>query len=151
MRFYLAASFARGAELLDYATILRSLGHEVNSSWIEISQNPALFQPEQIAAMIDISEIQDCDCLVSFLTTHDFVYQSGGRHVEFGYAYALEKKLVIIGPRENIFHYLPGVLQFDNFLLFIAWVKRHAPTVTHDSIFDDSYTVHSILPSFVAE
>lgn len=36
----------------------------------------------------------------------------GGRHVEFGVAVASCKRLVVIGPRENIFHHLPRVEVF---------------------------------------
>ena len=36
----------------------------------------------------------------------------GGRHVEFGLALAAGKRLCIVGPRENIFHFLPRVEVF---------------------------------------
>ena len=34
---------------------------------------------------------------------------SGGLHAEFGMALALRKRLILVGPRENIFHTLPQV------------------------------------------
>jgi hypothetical protein len=33
----------------------------------------------------------------------------GGRHVEFGLAVALNKRLIVVGYRENLFHWLPQV------------------------------------------
>jgi hypothetical protein len=39
----------------------------------------------------------------------------GGRHVEFGIAFAKEKRLMIVGPRENIFHWLPSVEVYPDF------------------------------------
>ena len=34
---------------------------------------------------------------------------SGGLHAEFGMALALKKRLILVGPRENVFHTLPQV------------------------------------------
>ena len=36
----------------------------------------------------------------------------GGRHVEFGLALAWGKGVVVVGPRENVFHTLPQVEHF---------------------------------------
>ena len=36
----------------------------------------------------------------------------GGRHVEFGLAVADEKRIILVGPRENVFHFLPVVENF---------------------------------------
>lgn len=44
----------------------------------------------------------------------------GGRHVEFGMALAMDKRLVVVGPRENVFHLLPAVEQFDTWPLALA-------------------------------
>lgn len=38
----------------------------------------------------------------------------GGRHVEFGLAVALGKRLIVIGHRENLFHHLPAVEFFES-------------------------------------
>ena len=38
----------------------------------------------------------------------------GGRHVEFGMAYAMGKSIIVIGDRENVFHSLPGVIVAKN-------------------------------------
>jgi hypothetical protein len=43
----------------------------------------------------------------------------GGRHVEFGLAIGLKKRLIVIGPRENIFHCLPQVELFDSWEDFV--------------------------------
>jgi hypothetical protein len=48
----------------------------------------------------------------------------GGRHVEFGLAVAAGKRLVVIGPRENVFHCLPGVsvvTDIEALIGFLAW------------------------------
>lgn len=38
----------------------------------------------------------------------------GGRHVELGYALALDKSIWLVGRREHIFHSLPQVKHFDS-------------------------------------
>jgi hypothetical protein len=38
----------------------------------------------------------------------------GGRHVEFGMAYAWGKRLIVVGPREHVFHALPLVEHYPD-------------------------------------
>jgi hypothetical protein len=108
MRIYLAARFDRSAEMLDVAAALSRLGHFVTSRWIHGRTNA----PDLLSAVEDIEDLTDADCLVSF-TEHPTKGVSwaarGGRHVEFGVALATNKRLCIVGPRENIFHHLPRV------------------------------------------
>lgn len=60
-------------------------------------------------------DVDGADVLVLFTVKPTRATKRGGRHVEFGIAYALGKTLVVCGPRENIFHYMDGVQQFDDF------------------------------------
>lgn len=48
----------------------------------------------------------------------------GGRHVEFGMALALGKRVIVVGPRENVFHLLPEVEVHVNWNDFVANHKR---------------------------
>lgn len=59
----------------------------------------------------DIEDIDAALTLVSF--TEAGGGGKGGRHTEYGYAIAQNKRLVIIGPREHIFHTHPGVEIFS--------------------------------------
>ena len=53
------------------------------------------------------------------------LWARGGRHVEFGMAIAAQKRIVVIGPRENIFHWLPMIEQFDTFDAFMDHARMH--------------------------
>lgn len=46
----------------------------------------------------------------------------GGRHVEMGIGLAAGASVVVVGPRENIFSWLPRVLWFPTWDDFLAWV-----------------------------
>lgn len=62
-----------------------------------------------IFAQEDWDHMLAADCVVSFTEPKDTSSRRGGRHVEFGGALALGKRLIVIGHRENIFHCLPQV------------------------------------------
>jgi hypothetical protein len=61
-------------------------------------------------AKADIEDIAQADVVVSFTSPGQ---GQGGRHVEFGISIALDKQVVLVGPREHVFHALPQVIQFD--------------------------------------
>jgi hypothetical protein len=76
-------------------------------------------------AIDDLGDVDRAEVLVEFtqkpfITTQYLSYaelnvlKRGGRHVEFGYAYAKDKLLILVGPRENVFHNLFSVHQYDN-------------------------------------
>jgi hypothetical protein len=57
---------------------------------------------------------QPYDCYVCKGTGGDpRPWQRGGRHVEFGLALAWSKHLIVAGPREHVFHWLPQVRWVD--------------------------------------
>jgi len=113
VRIYLAARFDRGAEMRDVAANLACAGHFVTSRWI----HKAPGDPGLLAAIQDIEDLADADCLVSFTEppTAGVPWAArGGRHVEFGVALMAGKRLCVVGPRENLFHYLPPVEIYRN-------------------------------------
>jgi nucleoside 2-deoxyribosyltransferase len=107
-RIYLAAPYARREQMKAHRGRLHDAGHEVVSSWIDLTIEETHATPYELGEMArtDLAEIDDCDTLVLFAgeTT-----KSHGRQVEFGYALAKEKQLFLVGPPENIFHVLPHV------------------------------------------
>ena len=58
--------------------------------------------------------------IVSFTESPRSVSSRGGRHVEFGLGLAWNKIVVVVGPRENVFHCLSDVYQFDDWDTFKA-------------------------------
>ena len=64
--------------------------------------------------MEDVTDVCSADVVVSFTEPPRSNHSRGGRHVEFGMAHALRKQLVVVGHRENLFHYLPQVEFFTD-------------------------------------
>lgn len=123
---YLAAHYARNAEMRQYRDTLHAIGYVVTSRWIdqhggaltealgenELNNDPRIGLPYAIK---DIEDIQAADTMVSFTNGKG----RGGRHVEFGIAWAYGKRLIIVGNREHVFHCVPEVKQYDNFSIFL--------------------------------
>lgn len=121
-RIYLAGSFSRCAELNNYAQELRDLGYVVDCRWLNGSHQfhpgaekveAATDMPPEAAAFAldDWEDLQNSGIVISF-TGGPGSTKRGGRHVEFGMAIAYNKRPMLVGPRENVFHALPSVEQF---------------------------------------
>jgi nucleoside 2-deoxyribosyltransferase len=118
---YLASRYSRRDQLRDLAAELRRMGHEITSRWLEESSRPdcgtlpdgrsRIAPPEERSAFAaqDIEDVRAAELVVSITEPEDAKASRGGRHVEFGAAFAWGKRLVVIGYRENVFHHLPGV------------------------------------------
>jgi len=109
VRIYLAARYDRREELRAVAARLEAAGHEVTSVWIYGLREGV---SDLAAAVEDIDGVAVADCVVSFTeepTAHVAWAARGGRHVEFGLALAMGKRLCVVGPRENVFHHLQQV------------------------------------------
>lgn len=116
-KVYLSASFLRQAEMRDVREKLALHGIRVVSSWLD-EQNQ---RPEEVCAARDLEDIENADELLSFTELSDAGYMTGGRHVELGYALGRGvSRFAIIGPRENVFHHLSFVEQFDSLDAWLA-------------------------------
>lgn len=118
LKIYVASRFERQTELRGYAKELRAAGHTVTSRWLleetdEVGNKPGVWQHNpalRTFAQIDLEDINAADVFMVF--THEGLSR-GGMHVEFGYALAFGKRLVVIGPQATLFHFLPNVNHFD--------------------------------------
>ena len=109
---YLAARYSRRGELAGYADELRALGFEVTSRWLLGGHQAENDDPERMAefALDDHQDLLAADWVVSFTEEpRQSSTSRGGRHVEFGLAFGLGKRLVVVGWKENVFHALPSV------------------------------------------
>lgn len=135
-RIYLAARYSRNAEMRGVRDVLQGLGYEVTSRWIDQHGGNVLesivaeqlnADPEAAShyAQVDVDDLARADTVVSF--TSEGGGGKGGRHVEFGLALGLCKRIVIVGPREHVFHTLPRVECYPDWPhLVMAW---SAPTL----------------------
>lgn len=139
MHIYLAARYSRREELLEYRAQLEALGHIVTSRWLNGShQIDGNGQPIGDAgeravetgsrhdlarhfAQEDVEDVVNAECVISFTEQPRVPGSSrGGRHVEFGIAQALGKRQIVVGYRENVFHWLAGVEFFPSWAEALA-------------------------------
>ena len=98
-RVYLAGPYSERLTLARYAFELLQDGHAVTSRWL-MGTHPYGTLPSE--AQNDLDDVQACDTLVLFSQGTS----PGGRYVEFGYALARGKTCYVVGPQDNLFHYL---------------------------------------------
>ena len=117
LRFYFAARFQKRFELRPFRQQLEALGHIVTSRWLDAEGE----DPDNLAlcAGEDLVDVTTADAVVNF-TEEPRGASRGARHCEFGIGLALNKKLVIVGPREHAFHFLPQVECFASWADFLG-------------------------------
>lgn len=129
MRIYLASRFSRREELAEYAKALRDLGHQITSRWLVEGNHelPDPLMPGDEAdqarsrfAQEDLDDLYDADIFVLF-TRDTRENCRGGMHVEFGVAIHTCLRVIVIGPRMNVFHYLPEVEHFPTWEEFLRF------------------------------
>lgn len=147
MKIYLASRYSRRLELCEYRAELESWGHTVTSRWLNGSHQivrdgtPIGDNGERLVekgdcdkanrlrvefAEEDYVDVTRSDMVISFTEAPDSNARRGGRHVEFGVALQAWKTLVVIGYRENIFHYLPRVIFHPTWSDFMQDFHPHA-------------------------
>ncbi len=121
MKIYIAARFSRRHEANELAHHLKAQGHTITSRWVLPEVDHVLpvgisAQAEDLErrryAMEDCEDVLACDWMIS-LMEEPRSNTRGGRHIEFGMALGLGKRLTIIGPRETVFHHLDQVEHFE--------------------------------------
>jgi hypothetical protein len=111
---YLAAPYSARPVAARLAGDLEQIGYTVVSSWHQGAPPPSdvVPTPDQLrdAAARCLTDLRRADVLV--LLTWDVAgglpllgIDSGGRHVETGYALALAKDVHVVGGPENVFHH----------------------------------------------
>lgn len=130
MKIYLAARYGRRHELCAYRADLEQLGHTITSTWLngEDEAFDTAMPPEMAPrwAQRDLEDVFSARCLIAFTEAPNSGQARGGRHVEFGVALALDHRLMVVGPRENIFYMLPHIQQFDTFEACWDALRREA-------------------------
>lgn len=131
MRFYIAARFSKRPECNALAQQLKAMGHTITSRWVKpdsdhvmptgLSEQAADAERERFAHE-DFIDVMVCDAMLS-LMEEPRSNSRGGRHVEFGIALGLSKRMFIIGPRETVFHHLPNVIHFADNQQFLSYME----------------------------
>lgn len=129
MKVYLAARYTRRAELAAYADRLREFGIDVTSRWLDGDHQIADDVMGTIAgdtagrrfAEEDYADLLCADALIAFSEPPRSSNSRGGRHVELGIALGRGIPVAVVGPHENVFHYLPQVARFDHVAHAVSW------------------------------
>jgi nucleoside 2-deoxyribosyltransferase len=139
---YLAGPYAARDLLGRYARELEQIGYHVGTRWLaeDHSITPGTegaavdLADEQAAqhAMDDLADILLAFTAASVLPADERVKRgtSGGRHIETGYALALNKPVVLVGDAENVFHRMPHVTRVPDW--HDAVVEMAARLVGHE-------------------
>lgn len=134
MKIYLASRYSRREELVKYRTELQNLGLDVQARWLDgkhqlandgtpigdkgeklvegVDDGSTNVQNAQLRskfAQDDWEDVSSADLVINFTEAPRSSANRGGRHVEFGIALARNARVIVVGHRENIFHWLPCV------------------------------------------
>lgn len=119
MKLYLCSRYSRRDELRAIRERLHNeTKHTVIARWLDTEWEEKEVGGHSVApleyrrkwALQDVEDVKCCDCLIAFSEDNlSLAGKRGGRHVEFGIALALGKRLIVVGPRENLFHEHPEV------------------------------------------
>lgn len=138
---YLASRYARRPELLEKSGQLRKMGISVTSRWLrgdyelpnvpeQDPQTREMSMDTQPLAIEDMEDIRRADIVVVFTEQPLTIPSHGGRHVELGIALASRKRIIIVGPRENVFCTLEQVEtcpDWQSALSILAEAKTRTP------------------------
>jgi nucleoside 2-deoxyribosyltransferase len=126
MRVYVAAPFEKKQGAKDFARLVSAEGATLVSMWLHSPYNTEGLSAEILMteAHKDIQDIENCDIFVLLNPPEWAPLGGGGKHVEFGYAFACGKRVAVVGVRSNVFHWHPVVNHFSSVSEFLSWVKH---------------------------
>jgi hypothetical protein len=101
-----------------YAKELEHFGHQVTSRWIrgehEIHEGCDSAEFNRKFAAEDYVDLRIAHTMIAFTEEPSVKSRGrGGRHVELGLALAWGKRILLVGPRENVFHWRPEIEVFS--------------------------------------
>ena len=108
---YLAASWSLKNEMRQVRKLLNQAGHRVTSRWLDEPAEQSLAAHDladdrEIGARHAAQDLEDIDAAECVLVFTKVASTTGGLHVELGYALGRGKRVLICGPRVNVFQCL---------------------------------------------
>lgn len=122
---YIAAPYPMREVAAEWGRRLLLDGYTVTSEWLWVDEDQPDHTSRRSYAEKDLRHVAAADALILMTNVRGDRSGSGGRHVEFGYALALGKRLIVCGDLESVFHHLEGVshaLTFDDARVALAEV-----------------------------
>lgn len=119
LKVYLAGRFERREELVRCAAELQEFGYETTARWLSSDDDNNDRTRYRGYAENDIVDIRSADIVIHFTdgVRGGCSPGAGGRNVEFGIAISARKTNVVVGPREHVFHYLPGIVHYETWAI----------------------------------
>lgn len=121
---YLAAKYSYRTRCQMVASYLVKACHQVRARWLTGAHDS--LQPEDQAryASEDLEDINQADTVVVFHFPCGDPEPSTGRHIEYGYALAMGKRVILVGPRTSVFHYLDSIQHYATLEQFLLSVDQ---------------------------
>lgn len=127
MRVYVASKYQNKDLVRKHVLKLKEAGFEITSTWHREPYAPNV-QLDEISdaklrriAKRDIVELEAADAIL--VLSHDCLVGRGGMWWEFGYAYAQNKRTILIGEKVVIFAHLPTVENYPTLNEFLETEK----------------------------
>jgi nucleoside 2-deoxyribosyltransferase len=134
MKIYLASEYKRRDELRQYAAEARERGLEVISRWLNETEAldselaDILDETLERYANIDLVDIETADVFVFFSVSPYTLTVRGGSSFEHGFAHARLKPVIVVGPKQNVFHHLRDrVTHFDTWKDALNYLVSRTP------------------------
>lgn len=131
LHIYLAARISRHEEMRDYAEQLQQHNILVVSSWINrtlhmkhANRSDMSYEERATVAAHDISDINMAHVLILF--SEEQPGKGNGRLVEFGYAYGKGIDCWVVGPLENLFLCMDGVVHLPTWEEALAYAEEES-------------------------
>jgi nucleoside 2-deoxyribosyltransferase len=106
VNIYIAAPYPLRPVAITVMHDLEAAGHRVTSSWLRTGCQD---DDCTLTARRDLEDIDVADALLVLQPDDWHDKGTGGRHIEFGYALAKGKQLIVFGEPSTNFHHLPHV------------------------------------------
>lgn len=90
----------------EWRALLAEHGVTVTSRWINDEHSDRDESRYADYARVDLADIEAADAVIAYSPRENFRTGRGGRHVELGYALARGMRVILVGERENVFHWL---------------------------------------------
>lgn len=108
MKIYLAANWSLKDEMRQARSFLHQAGHQVTSRWLDFPAQQSLNAPDladdpEIGVAYASKDLEDIDAAECVLVFTEVASTTGGLHVELGYALGRGKRVLVCGPRVNVF------------------------------------------------
>lgn len=131
VRIYLAARYREKNRMKQFQKELIERGHTVTSTWMNETYAPDVKMEDlsedqmRYFANRDLDEIEESDVVFLFTVAPTTEIVRGGSIFEAGYAMGKGKKLLVIGPAQNIFLLLT-VNKVSNWKGAKEWLSRQS-------------------------